>query len=602
MISDSAALVIFAISSSIKLGQQIRQACVDAAKGRPLVLPLPNFFSQPDVVSAANYFAGPGAAHVTPDSQLSRLLQKRKSPGQVLTPGEEEHLLGYHVEFFNLDLVRAGKIGRAADGSTLHALEYTALITVRQWQRGAEPHPTTLQRLAGTFIEIGVNYFANVPGALSKDSSQGKALAGFLQGMGEIRFSEEELGEIPGRLFVAALETISGHGDLLSADAKVQELVKVITASLSSDVARRIDQAGDADLVEKEHIGDWAELVFRSVLSSAGGLVLSNPERFLGLEKDGQAALVTRVGESVLGLVLDNSGLKLDRLFSREGLETVIKSALAVIGEHPEILIKSNNAGLRILLSSIAAELCKFNTLFTSDLLPELTRLILDKTGDNLELLWPDVAQKPQQHLLLTAAVISLDILTRKPLNSQKWKLRFSRTDVLAITEAVFAEVSANPTWLLKEAGQLNDNLKTAVEAALEVVRTHADNRLTPATAVQVLCTVVHRIGQRKEFLDRLPDGCALAGQTLVAAALDAIFRVVFDDKLEARAAWQVVRNEVIAALVSIGLAQLAKVRLSAEKVACFADFIKQQIDMLAAGDPLNLAAFEKEMHLALSA
>ena len=602
MISDSAALVIFAISSSLKLGQQIRQACVDAAKGRPLVLPLPNFFSQPDVVSAANYFAGPGAAHVTPESQLSRLLRKRKSPGQALTPGEEEQLLGYHVEFFNLDLVRAGKIGRAADGSTLHALEYTALITVRQWQRGADPHPSTLQRLAGTFIEIGVNYFANFPGALSKDSSQGKALAGFFQGMSEIRFSEEELGEIPDRLFVAALETISGHGDLLSGDAKVQELVKVITASLSSDVARRIDQAGDADLVEKEHIGDWAELVFRGVLSSAGGLVLSNPKRFLGLEKEGQAALVTHVGESVLGLVLDNSDLKLDRLFSREGLETVIKSALAVVGEHPEILVQSNNAGLQILLSSIAAELCKFDTLFTSDLLPELTRLILDRTGDNLALLWPDVAQKPQQHLLLTAAGITLDILTRKPLNSQKWKLRFSRTDVLTITEAVFAEVAANPTWLLKEAGQLNDNLKTAVEAALEVVRTHADNRLTPATAVQVLCTVVHRIGQRKEFLDRLPDGCALAGQTLVAAALDAIFRVVFDGKLEARAAWQVVRNEVIAAIVSIGLAQLAKVRLSAEKVACFADFIKQQIVVLAAGDPLDLAVFEKEMHLALSA
>jgi hypothetical protein len=602
MISDSAALVIFAISSALKLGQQIRQACVDAAKGRPLVLPLPNFFSQPDVVSAANYFAGPGAAHVTPDSQLSRLLQKRKSPGQVLTPGEEEHLLGYHVEFFNLDLVRAGKIGRAADGSTLHALEYTALITVRQWQRGAEPHPTTLQRLAGTFIEIGVNYFANVPGALSKDSSQGKALAGFFQGMSEIRFSEEELGEIPGRLFVAALETISVHGELLSADAKVQELVRVVTASLSSDVACRIAQAGDADLVRKEHIGDWAELVFRSVLSSAGGLVLANPKRFLGLETEGRATLVSCVGESVLGLVLDNADLHVDRLFSRQGVETVVKSALAVVGEHPEILVQSNNAGLRKLLSSIAAELSTFDTLFTPDLLPELTSLILDRTGDNLALLWPDLAHKPHEHLLLTAAGTTLAILSRKPGDNQKWKLRFGRADVLAVTDAVFAEVAANPAWLLKETGQLNDNLKTALEAALAVVRTHADNRLAPATVVEVLCAVVHRTGQRKEFLDRLPDGCALAGQPLIAAALDAVFRTVFDGNLEARAAWQVVRSEAVAALVGIGLARLAKVRLDAEKVAFFTDFIKQRIDMLAAGEPLDLTAFERDMHLALSA
>lgn len=602
MISDSAALVIFAISSALKLGQQIRQACVDAAKGRPLVLPLPNFFSQPDAVSAANYFAGPGAAHVSPGSQLSGLLQKRKAPGQVLTPGEEALLLSYHVEFFNLDRVRAGKIGTAADGSTLHAPEYTALITVRQWQRGAEPNPSTLQRLAGTFIEIGVNYFANVPGAFSKDSSQGKALAGFFQGLSEIRFSDEELGELPGRLFVAALETISGHGELLSADAKVQELVKVVTASLSSDVARRISQTGDADLVKKGHIGDWAELVFRSMLSSAGGLVLANPTRFLGLEKEGQATLVTRVGESVLGLVLDNDDLHLDRLFSRQGVETVVKSALAVVGEHPEILVQSNNAGLQKLLSSIAAELSTFDMLFIPGLLPELTRLILDKTGDNLALLWPDLAHKPHQHLLLTAAGTTLDVLSRKPGVNQKWKLRFSRADVLAITDAVFSEVAANPAWLLKDAGQLDENLKTALDAALDVVRTHADNRLAPATVVEVLCAVVRRVGQRREFLDRLPDGCALAGQPLVAAALDAVFRTVFDGNLEARAAWQIVRNEAVAALVSIGLAQLAKVRLDAENVACFADFIKQQIDALADGESLDLTALEREMHLALSA
>ncbi len=61
-------------------------------------------------------------------------------------------------------------------------------------------------------------------------------------------------------------------------------------------------------------------------------------------------------------------------------------------------------------------------------------------------------------------------------------------------------------------------------------------------------------------------------------------------------------RNEAVAALVSIGLAQLAKVRLDAEKVACFADFIKQQIDALADGESLDLTALEREMHLALSA
>ena len=52
MVSDSAALVLFAIRSALKLGQQLRLAYVDNTKRRELVLPLPNFFSSPDVVSA----------------------------------------------------------------------------------------------------------------------------------------------------------------------------------------------------------------------------------------------------------------------------------------------------------------------------------------------------------------------------------------------------------------------------------------------------------------------------------------------------------------------------------------------------------------------
>src|SRR5437667_6511556 len=55
MVSDSAVLVLFAIRNALKLGQPLRLAYVDNTKQRELVLPLPNFFSSPDVVSATNY-------------------------------------------------------------------------------------------------------------------------------------------------------------------------------------------------------------------------------------------------------------------------------------------------------------------------------------------------------------------------------------------------------------------------------------------------------------------------------------------------------------------------------------------------------------------
>ena len=597
MISDAATLVLFAIRSSIKLGQQIRQAYVDSTRRRELVLPLPNFFSEINIVSAANYFAVKGQAYLANNPTVAALLLKRQTPGQVLTSEEEQEVCTLHIECENLDRAKSGKLGAASDGSQISAAGFNALITIRQWQRGTDPNASALQRIAGSLVEIGVDYFANVPGALNKDSREGKAVAGFLDAMSEIKFSEANLGELPGRLFVAALETVSENSDLLSADAKVQELVKVTTKSLSKDVAKRLDQLADGDLVKAERVGDWAELVFRSVLSSAGGLVLSNPQRYLGIEKDGQAALVTQVGQSVLGLVLDDESLHLDRLFSRQGLETVTKAALEVLGDHPGILLKSNNTGLQKLLSAIATELSQHDALFSADLLPELTRLILEKTGENLELLWPDLANNPQKHLLLTAASVTLGILSRKPADNQKWTLQFSAADVLTVTQTVFDELAANPTWLLDKAGQVNDNLRLALDAALGVLRNRADKRLSTATAAEVLQAVVTKVGSRKEFLDKLPQSL----QPLVAPALDAIFKTIFDDQLDPRAAWQVVRNETIVALVNLSLDQLAKTNLTPGKLTVFSTFIRDQVAALATGGALDLQTLESKLQTLLT-
>jgi hypothetical protein len=603
MVTDSTALVMFAIRSGIKLGQQVRLAYVDSTKRRELVLPLPDFFSSPDISSATNYFAGAGKVHVAKAPYLADLLTKRNTPGKVLTSAEESEIIDYHTEFFNLDLARNGKLGAAADGTRVNAGEFNALITIRQWQRGHDPNPPTIQRFAGTFIEIGIDYYLNMPGALNRDSREGKALAGFLQGMSEIRFSEELLGEIPARLFVAALESISENTGLLSADAKVQELVNVATKALSTNIAVRLEtirKDGTSDLVKEERIAEWGELVFRSLLSSAGGLVVSNPKKFLGIEAEGDAALVGRVGESILGLVLDNPDLPLDRIFSRDGLEKVTRSALAVVGEHPEILHLSENSGLQKLLSAIATQLGRYDTLLTPGLLPELTRMILDKTNENLSLVWPDLADNPQRHLLLTAATTVLNFLTQKPADNQKWKPRFSRADLLVVIETVFDELAGNPAWLLAKAGQLNENLGIALDEALCVLRNRADERLSTGTAVEIVCAVVLRAGSRKEFLDKIPAGTEQAGKTLVAAVVDIIFTAIFDEHQDPRVTWQLVRTATIVALVDTGLKELARVQLNPEKVATFTTFIKQLIDSLAAGGPFDLPSFESNLRTML--
>ena len=601
MVAVSVEIVLFAIRSGIKLGQQMRQAYVDSTKNRELVLPLPNFFGKTDITSALDYFETDGKAHVKDASRLAELLKKHHPPESVLSSEEEKDVIIFYKEFFYCDCINKG-YSPAEAGNLLNVDDFNKLLTIRQWKRGEFPNPSTLQRLAGTFIEIGIDYFVNVPGALNKDSRQGKAIAGFLQGMSEIHFTEVQLGEIPGRLFVAAVETISENAGLLSADVKVQELIAVATKTISTNIVSRLEQlrkSGDSDLVKEERIGAWAELVFRSLLSSSGALVLSNPKKYLGVD-EGQSVLVSQVGDAILGLVLDDSHVRLDRLFSRDGLEKVTKSALAVVGEHPEILQLSDNMGLQKLLSAVATQLSQYDTLLTPGLLPELTRLILDKTGENLALFWPDFAHDPKRHLLLTAAGTTLDILTRKPTDNQQWEPRLSPAEVLVVAETVFDEFTTNPAWLLDDAGQINDNLRIALEAAVGVLRNRADNRLTTATAVDVLRTVLSKVGSRKEFLDKIPVGTGGDKETLFAAVLDAIFSTVFDNHLDERAAWQVVRTEAISVLVNTSLAELAKVPLNPGKVTIFETFIRKQMNKLANGEPFDLPAFGENLQKVL--
>src|SRR6187551_1572613 len=108
MISDAATIVLFAIRSSIKLGHQVRQAYVDSTKSRDLILPLPNFFSEINIVSATNYFDAKGQAYLTDRPKLAALLKKRKTAGQTLTSAEETEVCTYHIEFENLDRAKRG--------------------------------------------------------------------------------------------------------------------------------------------------------------------------------------------------------------------------------------------------------------------------------------------------------------------------------------------------------------------------------------------------------------------------------------------------------------------------------------------------------------
>ena len=199
-----AELIMFAIRSAIKLGQQSREAYVDATRRRELVLPLPNFPTAITVDSAGGYFVGEGTRFVKRPSRLAELVDKWKNR-TALVPAEVVELRVFRCECFVQDLTEAGLPVTAADASTFDPDDLKALLTVRQWSRGTDPTPSALQRVGGTLIEIGVDYLASVPGALNASSTVGKLAQAALTGLEPLKFSEIPITELPGRLLVATM-------------------------------------------------------------------------------------------------------------------------------------------------------------------------------------------------------------------------------------------------------------------------------------------------------------------------------------------------------------------------------------------------------------
>jgi hypothetical protein len=228
-------------------------------------------------------------------------------------------------------------------------------------------------------------------------------------------------------------------------------------------------------------------------------------------------------------------------------------------------------------------------------------RLILEKTGENLPLLWPDPTGEPERHLLLTAARTTLDVLTRPSSTEHHWTPGFSRTDLITITDAVLDELVANPAWLTALAGKRDERLQLALEAALEVIRRHADERLSPAFAGKLLGAIVQAAARRVEFLNPVPVDDAGNPPPLVAVVLDTILRVVFDPALDKRAAWQLSRPEMLLNLVKSVLAELASSRLSAESVALLDQCLQKPLAALTRGEAFDLPAFELALHKALT-
>jgi len=618
--SETTSIIMFAIQSAVRLGQQARQAYVDSTRNRALALPLPNFNPEPNVGSALIYFRNLPEEEV-PNPIRGAVRKARENPQSPgLNEDEASSVLDYYHEH-QLSQPDAWKIKNSPEGGFLTRRSVDATIQIRQWERaakwqeigqwepGGDPSPSPLQRVAGTIFEIGVDYFTQVPGALNEQTRNGKAIRAVLEVLDDVEFADKPIGDLPTRLFLATLDGVVGNTELLTSDEETQKLISVTAGALARDVSARIeqlrDETGGTSDADREHgIVQWAEVVFRSVLSSGGRLVAADPKTYLGIDKKGDTALVTKVSESVIDFVLNLPEGELHRAFGTEGLNVVVTSALQVVGEHPEVIIRSDEngkitgasaEGLKLLLSDIATELGSMpRLLYRPDLLPDISRLILEKSGKNLTVLWPQLTGSPQKNLLVVATQKTLEILSEEPPEGTRWRLQFDDSDLIAVTETVLDAFIENPGWLIDRVGQANENYRVALEAAIGVLREHGDARLTSKTAIEILRAVLSAVALRQEFLDDVSDG-----KQLVAGVIEVVLTSLFPEQgeLDVRAARVLLRQEIVSSLVDESMrallrSDLANAIIQQQHLNDIKGLLQSHIEQIVAGKSWNMDVF----------
>lgn len=580
--------IIFAIRAGIQLYGAAGKAYADNTRGRSLTLPLPRSAGV-DWNGAVTWFAGAGAEIALKYPRVTALLNTAN-----LTEDEKAELAELYIAARSASeplLFEAGK-----NGSQVNAEQVNALLTVRQWSNGRYGDaPTALQTIAGTLVNIGIDYFLQKPGALSEESVEGRTLKSFLTSLDKTDFANTAVAEIAPSLMIAVMESVSANPDLIGGGEKEQELVKNITDTMLQSTK---DLLANAPSEERRKAAVWVQMIARSMIKGASDTILANPQNFFKIDES-ESALIANVGGTVTELLIGESKVTFQKLLSQDGLNKVVKSALAAVAENPD-LIKANNAGLKTILTSLANTLSKTENVITPDIFPELARMTLEKTASNLNLIWGSRSTtKPEKNLLITAVKTLLTEISRKAPTGSTWKPQLTKQQILETMEVVTDEVIDNPEWLVKKAGATDPTLGVAVKAILASLRKLDGRRISAEAGITILQSGIRAVALDANFLDDIPDGGAAAARKSITTALDAIFETVFADDANSLAQWTIARNSALVALTEVGLEELARVGAKPNEISKLREAVAETMQ---GNTPFDIDDFQTALNARLAA
>ncbi|MCB0576457.1 MAG: hypothetical protein KDC61_18015 [Saprospiraceae bacterium] len=518
--------IIFSINAAIKLSQNLRRAYALSVRSKNLVLPLPDFNQQQKTGPVIDFFD----SHQNYLEQLDDLsVLHEKAQADELSDAERDEYLQYYFSF------HATENGYAnGDVQELSASDLIALFQVRQWKKGKEPG-SVLQLVAGTLIEIGIDYYAQVPGALNPKSDKGRVMHAFLRAFDDIPLADNPdlkkdfSTKLVPRLFAAAAESVAELSPQFANDEKVQTFIRVAAKGIADDIFAR---AGQFSALQKEEAVQWGQLVLRSLINHAGHHVLAAPQAFFGADEN-TAKIIESSGLVLLESILGNDPEHTDfrNALSPKTLDRLVGATLGILAEHPEML--SGDRNVKAILGGVAAVM-QHQSILDKGYLPELARIVLEQSAGRLDQLSRELPGGPGgKHLLITTAGSMLAILSEKPAEGA-WKPALSQRQLLGLLEEMLAEVAENPAWILEKLDQ-KPLMAQVMEAAFAALRAlPPEERLSADTLRYILRRCLDTALLSPGILNKVKWGTGEEEKAILTKSLDLVFAAVFRPEVPA--------------------------------------------------------------------
>jgi hypothetical protein len=513
--------IVFAINSAVKMSRNIQRAYAKSLREKNIVLPLPDFDTKPNETDIQDFFDHPSRKAYVTDIERLAFLHQQAHQGRLEPPLLHEYRdYYYHYRGFT----------EAELSGALVQEDFITLLRIRQWERGLGgpgDRPTALRLVAGTVVEIGIDYFQNFPGALNVDSAHGMAIHHFLDALDQISFSEGNIKfakilsrRVVPRLFAAAAETIRDLSPQFSNDPKLQQFIRKASHKIATDIYDRVGP--DTLDSEREKTVHWGQLVLSSVIRHAGTTFFTQSSELLGAS-DAEAQLIESTGLALLNLIIDEKEdtLHFHRALTGEGLDKVVRASMGVIAQHPELISKKQ--GLRNIIAGVSQSI-HMSGINRPGLAPELVRLILEQTAGNLHLLWSADSDQPEHLLLITVRELLQALSQKGP--GDKWTPSLTRDQLLDLAYLLTDEVVNNPAWITQQVGEntLMGYVLRSVMHSLQQIP--AEQRFHSEILEEVLQVSLQAVVLSPQLVEKLDE----QGTTILSKSLDLIFTAIFPD------------------------------------------------------------------------